>query len=136
MRLRAILLHLIAVAAFAVAALAQEKKPPLPPGRDPGGVAIALVTTGIDYTVPEVAQRLARDGEGELILAIKDACRLIHHAHLRDGVPIGKPLPQPDDRPDRAADRQPNHKRKSGRDADDNAWVLPFGAEPFVFQLI
>jgi hypothetical protein len=67
MRLRAILLHLIAVAAFAVAALAQEKKPPLPPGRDPGGVAIALVTTGIDYTVPEVAQRLARDGEGELI---------------------------------------------------------------------
>jgi hypothetical protein len=67
MRLRAILLHLIAVAAFAVAALAQEKKPPLPPGRDPGGVAIALVSTGIDYTVPEVAQRLARDGEGELI---------------------------------------------------------------------
>ena len=67
MRLRAILLHLIAVAAFAVAALAQEKKPPLPPGRDPGGMAIALVTTGIDYTVPEVAQRLARDGEGELI---------------------------------------------------------------------
>src|SRR2546423_9158773 len=67
MRLRAILLHLIAVAAFAVDALAQEKRPPLQPGRDPGGVAIALVTTGIDYTVPEVAQRLARDGEGELI---------------------------------------------------------------------
>ncbi len=67
MRLRAILLHLIAATAFGVAALAQEKKPPLPPGRDPGGVAIALVTTGIDYTVPEVAQRLARDGEGELI---------------------------------------------------------------------
>jgi hypothetical protein len=67
MRLRAILLHLIAVAAFGVVALAQEKKPPLPPGRDPGGVAIALITTGIDYTVPEVAQRLARDGEGELI---------------------------------------------------------------------
>src|SRR2546421_11885627 len=67
MRLRAILLHLIAATAFGVAALAQEKKPPLQPGRDPGGVAIALVTTGIDYTVPEVAQRLARDGEGELI---------------------------------------------------------------------
>ena len=30
-------------------------------------MAIALITTGIDYTVPEVAQRLARDGEGELI---------------------------------------------------------------------
>ena len=39
----------------------------MPPGRDPGGVAIALIGTGIDYTVPEVARRLARDGEGELI---------------------------------------------------------------------
>jgi hypothetical protein len=67
MRLRAILLHLIVATTLGVAAVAQEKKPPLPPGRDPGGVAIALVTTGIDYTVPEVAQRLARDGEGELI---------------------------------------------------------------------
>ena len=57
MRLCPIILHLIAATAFGVAALAQEKKPPLQPGRDPGGVAIALVTTGIDYTVPEVAQR-------------------------------------------------------------------------------
>ena len=48
-------------------ALAEGRKPPLPPGRDPGGVAIALLTTGIDYTLPEVAQVLARDGEGELI---------------------------------------------------------------------
>jgi hypothetical protein len=67
MRLRAILLHLIAATALGAAALAQEKKPLVPPGRDPGGVAIALIGTGIDYTVPEVAQRLARDGEGELI---------------------------------------------------------------------
>jgi hypothetical protein len=64
---RAILLNVIAATAFGIAALAQEKKPLLPPGRDPGGVAIALISTGIDYTVPEVAQRLARDGEGELI---------------------------------------------------------------------
>jgi hypothetical protein len=64
---RAILLNVIAAAAFGIAALAQEKKPLLPPGRDPGGVAIALISTGIDYTVPEVAQRLARDGEGELV---------------------------------------------------------------------
>jgi hypothetical protein len=42
-------------------------KPPLPPGRDPGGVAIALFSTGIDYTRPSLAARLARDGEGELI---------------------------------------------------------------------
>lgn len=39
----------------------------MPSGRDPGGVAVALVSTGIDYTLPAVAQRLARDGEGELI---------------------------------------------------------------------
>ena len=38
----------------------------MPSGRDPGGVAIALFGTGIDYTLP-LAQRLARDGEGELI---------------------------------------------------------------------
>jgi hypothetical protein len=46
---------------------AQAKKPKLPPGRDPGGVAIAVLSTGIDYTRPELAGRLARDGEGELI---------------------------------------------------------------------
>jgi len=45
----------------------QAPKPPVPPGRDPGGVAIALIGTGIDYTLPDVASRLARDGEGELI---------------------------------------------------------------------
>jgi subtilisin family serine protease len=39
----------------------------VPPGRDPGGVTIALLGTGIDYTSPQLAQRLARDGEGELI---------------------------------------------------------------------
>jgi hypothetical protein len=52
---------------LAASAAAQSSKPPLPPGRDPGGVAIALFGTGIDYTLPEVARRLARDGEGELI---------------------------------------------------------------------
>src|SRR5438093_11375417 len=57
----------IAAGVFAIAALAQEKKPPVPAGRDPGGVAIALISAGIDYTLPQVAQRLARDGEGELI---------------------------------------------------------------------
>jgi len=39
----------------------------VPPGRDPGDVAIAFIGTGIDYTLPGLAQRLARDGEGELI---------------------------------------------------------------------
>lgn len=67
MRLRGILLYMLAATALGGAALAQEKEPAVPPGRDPGGVAIALLSTGIDYTIPEVAQRLARDGEGELI---------------------------------------------------------------------
>jgi hypothetical protein len=54
------------VLASASAAQAQ-RDPPLPPGRDPGGVAIGLLGTGIDYTIPEIARRLARDGEGELV---------------------------------------------------------------------
>lgn len=75
MLVRAILLHWIAAAALLGAVLAETppsqlpepKKPPVPPGRDPGGVAVALIGTGIDYTLPAVARRLARDGEGELI---------------------------------------------------------------------
>ena len=72
--LRAFLFCVLALT-LATTAAAQRKKPPLPPGGDPGGVAIALLGTGIDYTVREVARRLARDGEGELIgwdLADKD----------------------------------------------------------------
>jgi hypothetical protein len=61
------LLSLAAMLAFAETALGQAKKPPLPPGRDPGGVAVALLVTRFDYTVPEIARRLARDGEGDLI---------------------------------------------------------------------
>jgi hypothetical protein len=44
-----------------------QKKPPVPPGRDPGGFAIAVIGSGLDYTRPEIAQRLARDGEGEIV---------------------------------------------------------------------
>lgn len=42
-------------------------KPRVPPGVDPGGVAVAIIGSGIDYTNPEIAKRLARDGEGEII---------------------------------------------------------------------
>jgi hypothetical protein len=42
-------------------------KPPVPPGRDPGGVMVALIGSGIDYTRPDIAPRLARDGEGYLV---------------------------------------------------------------------
>lgn len=46
---------------------APAQKPPVPPGRDPGGIAIALIATGIDYTHAEIKDRLARDGEGDII---------------------------------------------------------------------
>jgi hypothetical protein len=48
-------------------AFAQSSKPKVPPGADPGGIAIALIAYGIDYTDPEIAPRLARDGEGDII---------------------------------------------------------------------
>jgi Subtilase family len=63
----AYLLSFAVLLALAGTALGQAKKPPLPPGRDPGGVAVALLVTRFDYTAPHIAQRLARDGEGELI---------------------------------------------------------------------
>jgi hypothetical protein len=45
----------------------QPLKPKLPPGRDPGGALLGLITTGIDPTLPSIARCLARDGEGELL---------------------------------------------------------------------
>jgi len=41
--------------------------PPLKPGRDPGGVAVAVLADGFDYRQPDVAHVLARDGEGVAI---------------------------------------------------------------------
>jgi len=52
---------------MARATMGSVRKPRLPPGRDPGGVAVALIGGGVDYTDPVLASRLARDGEGELI---------------------------------------------------------------------
>lgn len=46
---------------------ARSAKPKASPGRDPGGVAVAVIGSGLDYRRPDVAQRLARDGEGEPI---------------------------------------------------------------------
>ena len=54
-------------AATMVSAQTPTAKPRLPPGRDPGGVLIGLMTTGLDPTRPEVARCLARDGEGEVL---------------------------------------------------------------------
>jgi len=41
--------------------------PPVPEGTDPGGVLVALIDTGINYTLTEFALRLARDGAGRLL---------------------------------------------------------------------
>jgi subtilisin family serine protease len=46
---------------------ARAADPLVPIGQDPGGAAIAVISTGIDYTHPEAAKKLARDGEGEII---------------------------------------------------------------------
>jgi hypothetical protein len=48
-------------------AQARKGKPRVPPGRDPGGVAVAVTGGGVNYLRPEIARRLARDGEGEPI---------------------------------------------------------------------
>lgn len=48
-------------------ALAAATDPPVPAGRDPGGYPVAIVGAGIDYTRDTISQRLARDGEGEII---------------------------------------------------------------------
>lgn len=41
--------------------------PPVPPGRDPGGVLVAHVDSGVNYTLPTIAKRLARTKDGALI---------------------------------------------------------------------
>ncbi|MGI9414168.1 MAG: S8 family serine peptidase [Hyphomicrobiales bacterium] len=39
--------------------------PPVPEGTDPGGVAVAHVDSGVNYALPEISQRLARDEKGK-----------------------------------------------------------------------
>ena len=46
---------------------AAAKDPPVPTGTDPGGIAIAIVSSGIDYLKPTISPYLARDGEGQII---------------------------------------------------------------------
>ncbi|MFT5507525.1 MAG: hypothetical protein ACI89J_000589 [Hyphomicrobiaceae bacterium] len=56
-----------AMATIALVGPATAKEPRVPPGLNPGGVAVALLGPGVDYRLPEIAKRLARDGEGDLI---------------------------------------------------------------------
>ena len=41
--------------------------PEVPHGRDPGGVPVALVDTGVNYLLPEISERLARDVDDGLL---------------------------------------------------------------------
>lgn len=45
----------------------EELNPPVPPGGDPGGVAVAHVDTGVNYLLPQIAARLARGPDGALL---------------------------------------------------------------------
>lgn len=63
------MLGVVITALLALLGLAEARpgKPRVPAGRDPGGIAVAIIGGGIDYRGAEIAARLARDGEGELI---------------------------------------------------------------------
>lgn len=69
MRRGGLLLALLLLGAGATLAQkpAQPTKPRVPPGMDPGGIAVALIASGVNYTLPSIARRLARDGEGDLL---------------------------------------------------------------------
>ncbi len=41
--------------------------PPVPPGADPGGVRVGMVDSGVDYRLPAIASRLARDADGNVV---------------------------------------------------------------------
>lgn len=59
-------LCLLALLALGAPAMADNGEPPVPPGEDPGGVAVALIDSGVNYTLPHIARRLARDEKGNL----------------------------------------------------------------------
>ena len=41
--------------------------PPVPAGTDPGGVTVAHIDSGVNYLLPEIAARLARDSSGRTL---------------------------------------------------------------------
>ena len=41
--------------------------PPIPIGKDPGGITVGVIDSGINYTVAPFQDHLARDGDGKLI---------------------------------------------------------------------
>ncbi len=59
-------LHLFDHTLSAVGA-AERLNPAVPPGDDPGGVAVGLVDSGVNYLLPEIGKRLARRADGSLM---------------------------------------------------------------------
>jgi len=57
----------LAVLSAATGGVADSKDPRVPADRDTGGIPVALICTGVNYMLPEIARRLARDGEGQII---------------------------------------------------------------------
>ena len=41
--------------------------PPVPAGKDPPGIAVGLVDSGVNYLLPEIAARLARGPDGQIL---------------------------------------------------------------------
>ncbi len=89
---------LSAFAGLAVSAQGVRKPIPLP-GTDPGGVTVALIGPGVDYTREGLVDRLARDGEGEIIgfdLVDRDRrpfCRVECEAHTEAAMALLKAAP-------------------------------------------
>lgn len=66
----------------------EELNPEVPEASDPGGVAVAAIDTGVDYRLPEIAGRLARDRTG----AILGADLFDHDGRPFDLDPVQGPL--------------------------------------------
>ncbi len=57
----------LAMALSPSASLAGVNEPAMPAGKDPGGVAVAIIDSGVNYTLKQITPRLARDPQGNLI---------------------------------------------------------------------
>jgi Subtilase family len=54
-------------AKLAATGVQEPLNPPVPAGEDPGGVLVALIDAGVNYLLPEVSARLARDRRGHIL---------------------------------------------------------------------
>jgi hypothetical protein len=76
----------LAVAVAVSAAASTSTAPRVPPARDPGGYPVAVIGHGLDYTLAHIVDRLARDGEGEIVgYDFIRGNRQPYRAHLRNG---------------------------------------------------